>query len=116
MLLYLLMALVALELAKVPTWTTMPVFIVFLWMDHGQTIVGLQEKGWSDIKIALRLLVDVIPLSVVAVIAFTFYTAPVPTGIAALSSLGFYLFNRHRLMMFATVVPESTKEAKHETA
>ena len=113
MIAYLLMALVVLELADIPTWAIMPVFLIFLWMDRGSTIVGLQEKGWSDSKIAFRLLVDVLPLAAVTAVAFAFYTSPVPTGVAALSALGFYLFNRHRIMDFA-VSPEVSDEEVSE--
>jgi len=101
MILYLLMALIVLELADIPSWATIPVFILYLWSDHGETIVGLQEKGWSNFKIVLRMFVDVLPIILVAGLAWVWSPAQAAVGIAALLALVFYLFNRHRLMRYS---------------
>lgn len=97
MLLYLLMALVVLELADIPAWATIPVFILYLWSDHGSTVVALQDAGWSNLKITLRLFVDVLPVVLVALLAWVWEPTQIAVGVAALAALAFYLVNRHRI-------------------
>ena len=118
MMLYLLMALVVLEIADIPSWATIPVFLVFLCFDPGKTVVNLQEADWSNTKIVVRLLLSVVPVALVCAVAFIWLTAPVPTGIAALAALLFYFWDRQRLEKFAAslnseeeVVVEEVEEA-----
>lgn len=111
MMLYLLLALVVLEVADIPSWATLPVFVLFLCFDPGKTVVDLQEAGWSNAKIVGRLLLSVIPVAVVCVVAFSWYTSPVPTGIAALAALGFYLWDRQVLGKKAASLAKTESEA-----
>jgi hypothetical protein len=116
MMLYLLMALVVLEIADVPSWATMPVFILFLCFDPGKTVVNLQEAGWGNAKIVVRLVFSVLPLAVVCAVAFAWYTQPIPTGIAALIALLFYIWDRQRLEKTAAGLNVATEEVVEEAA
>lgn len=114
MLLYLLMALVLLTLVDVSAYYTVIVFLLYLWSDSGDTVVPLRNAGKSATWVALRSLVDIIPLSVAVFLVWLLTPAPVVSGVLLIAGLGFYLFSRHRLgaeaRRLAAEVPEDTSE------
>lgn len=114
MLLYLLMALVLLTLADVSAYYTVIVFLLFLWSDNGDTVVPFRKAGKSAAWVALRTLVDIIPLTAAVFLVWLLSPAPVISGLLLLVGLGFYLASRHRLGVEARKLSsqEGEKEEK----